>query len=367
MNILFHIPFDTVVKNKWDGESARTGGSAVSGTHQSFVLAAEYVAKYTQHSIYFLNNCNNKAYKGVNYVDHQSRLPSDIHTVVVPNWISHLPLNNVNSIKHFVVWYQCPGYTQQVHNIIGTLVTHNRARISFVHISDWSTKNVMTVFQNFFPLYQTPKIPNPLMTDCLPANIDFSAARPNNTIFIALWERGADVAERCWNKLKLESPGGKWGEFLKLDYNGASASPKADKTVVFNSYTQARYFIYPLINPKNGLIHRDTFGCVVAEAIACGVEVLTYPVAALREYYDGLVTWIPFPPATTTSTIDDPIPTPCVPQLGWESQDEHIMRLIKEIDANYDSRESLRRERAAKVVEMFNPESCLKPWASMMV
>jgi hypothetical protein len=362
MNILFFIPFDTVVKNRWDGENVRTGGAAVSGTHQSFILAAEYVARHTQNTVYFLNNCNNISYNGVNYVDAQSRLP-DIHTIVVPNWISHLPFSNHRTIKHFVVWYQCPGYTQQVHNIIGTL--HNQARISFVHISNWSTQNVMAIFQNFFPLHKAPKIPNPLMTDCLPQNINFGNSRPNNTVFIALWERGADISERCWNKLKYESPG-KWGDFLKLDYNGGSSTQKADKTAVFNTYSRARYFIYPLINSKNGMIHRDTFGCVVAEAIACGVEVLTYPVAALREYYDGLVTWIPFPPYTSTNTIDDPIPTPSVPQLGWESQDEHIIRLIKEIDANYDSRESLRRERAAKVIELFNPETCLKPWVTLM-
>ena len=158
---------------------------------------------------------------------------------------------------------------------------------------------------------------------------------------------------------------GSFGEFIKLSYD--SLNTKGDKTFVFNAYTKARYFIYPLMNSENGLIHRDTFACVVAEAIACGVEVLTYPVAALKEYYDGLVTWIPLPPSVTVTDIDTPLQCPpAIPTIGSEAQDEVIVKLLLEIDANYDKRTALRCERAQKIMERFCPENVFAPWVTLL-
>lgn len=363
MNILFFIPSDPFIKNHWDGEQIRTGGAAVSGTHQTVVLVAEYLAKHTPHTIYVMNFvCNYKLHNGVQYVNMMHQLPEDIHVLVVPNWINHIPLPKISALRHFIIWYHCCGYNAPAHQIMQSLVATNHVRISFVHLSDWSTANILHGFRNAFPVYKQLKISNALMIDTIPADIKFDISRPNNSIFFACWDRGAEMAERCWNKLKAESPGGKWGDFLKLDY---STNIKGDKKFVFENFANARYFIYPLINLKNNYIHRDTFSCTVAEAIACGVEVLTYPIAALREYYDGLVTWIPMPVDVAAVEAHD-LFIPCVPQLGSPSQDDHIIRLIEDIDANYASRESLRRERAAKVIERFAPDNCLAPWRALV-
>ena len=45
MKILFLIEFDDKRNNIWDGELIRNGEIGVSGTEQSFVLVAEYLAK----------------------------------------------------------------------------------------------------------------------------------------------------------------------------------------------------------------------------------------------------------------------------------------------------------------------------------
>lgn len=362
MNILFHIPYDVHVKNRWDGEMIRHGGAAVSGTHQTLVLVAEYLAKYTNHQIYVLNNCYNKTYKGVHYVELAQNLPNDIHTLVVLNWTSYIPISNVRALQHVIAWYQCPEYNYSLHQVLFPLSQTSNARISFMHVSEWSKSNVFKAFSGFYPLCKSITIPNALMIDCLPPNIDFGVSRPNTAIFFACWERGGVVAERCWEKVCKVGTG--FGDFIKLNYAGGNQ--KGDKTCIFNTYANARYFIYPLINPDNGLIHRDTFACVVAEAIACGVEVLTYPVAALKEYYDGLVTWIPMPPTVTVDDVDSPYPTPSIPALGHESHDDVIVKLLMDINTNYEQRTALRQERAQKVRERFDPENLFAPWVDLV-
>jgi hypothetical protein len=366
MNILFFIQYDPFTKNQWDGETIRNGGAAVSGTHQTVVLVAEYLAKHTPYNIYIVNHCNNKTYNGVTYVDLVHNLPETIDTLVVPNSFTYVPLSNISALKHLIVWNHCPGYNQFVHNILHSLTQTNNTRLSFVHLSDWSMKNVMGIFRSMLPLYKNVKIPNALMVDCIPADIDFGESRPNNAIFFACWERGRMVAERCWQKAKQRSHN--FGEFIKLDYAGTGGGQKGDKTFVFNTYTKARYFIYPLVNSQNGLIHRDTFACVVAEAIACGVEVLTYPVAALKENYEGLVTWIPFPQSVNADDVDlaSPQYPPCIPAFAQDTQDEVIIKLLLEMDATYEQRTTLRREHAQKVIQMFSPESVFSPWISLL-
>jgi glycosyltransferase involved in cell wall biosynthesis len=361
MNILFYIPFDRISSYaRYDGSSIRTGGVGLSGTHQSFVLAAEYVAKNTSHSVYFLNYGNGVKVNGVTYVNDAKELPSAIHVLVMPTWSHSLPIQNLSNLQHIIVWYQCPDYTEPLHQLLSQF-RDKQKKISFVHVSQWSKDNVYKVFRGLLPV-QDVIIPNPLMIDCLPPNINFSEKRPHNSIFIACWERGGSLAERCWKKLKHSDPG-KWGELIVRSYS-EDGKVRADKAQVYKTLCDARYFVYPLINLENGLIHRDTFACVVAEAIACGVEVLTYPVAALKEYYEGLVTWIPLP--VSVETVDSPYCTPSVPQLGSESQDEVILKLIQDIDKDYKDRESLRYKRAQEVVQRFAPEACLRKWVDTM-
>jgi hypothetical protein len=352
MNILFYIPFDKISSySRWDGSSIRTGGVGLSGSHQSFVLAAEYVAAHTPHNIYLLNYGNGTNVNGVTYVSETCDLPSDIHAIVVPPWTQSLPIN-LGATQRLIVWYHCPDYTETLHRIVSA-----STKVTFVHISQWSKDNVYKVFRGLLPV-QDVIISNSLMLDCLPQNIDFSSTRPNNSIFMACWERGGVIAQRCWDKLKtIES--GVWGDFIVRSYS-EDGKVRADKAQVYKTLCNARYLIYPLINPENGLIHRDTFACVVAEAILCGVEVLTYPVAALKEYYDGLVTWIPLP--VSVETVNNPYCTPSVPQLGSLAQDEAIMWLIQDIHKNYANRESLRQYRAQEVAKRFHPETCLKKW-----
>ena len=63
-----------------------------------------------------------------------------------------------------------------------------------------------------------------------------------------------------------------------------------------------KYFVYPLYTPYQD-VHKDTFSCVVAEAIAMGCIVLTYPLGAVPEYFGNHCCWIDVPEGFNVDTM----------------------------------------------------------------
>jgi glycosyltransferase involved in cell wall biosynthesis len=82
------------------------------------------------------------------------------------------------------------------------------------------------------------------------------------------------------------------------------ASPAAATDLIFASYytpdggrslskralaelvASAEFFVYPLVL-QSGRVHHDTFACVVLEALAGSVDVVTWDAACLREVFGG--------------------------------------------------------------------------------
>jgi glycosyltransferase involved in cell wall biosynthesis len=64
------------------------------------------------------------------------------------------------------------------------------------------------------------------------------------------------------------------------------------KYCIFNTLSKCKYFIYPLINLDNNLIHYDTFGYVVLEALLHGVIVITPKIQVYEELYGDAICYI---------------------------------------------------------------------------
>ncbi len=75
-----------------------------------------------------------------------------------------------------------------------------------------------------------------------------------------------------------------------------------DKLTLYRHLAEAEYFLYPLYTPYND-VHKDTFSCVVADAIALGCTPVTYPLGALPENFDGYCHWVPFPAAANPQVM----------------------------------------------------------------
>jgi hypothetical protein len=67
-----------------------------------------------------------------------------------------------------------------------------------------------------------------------------------------------------------------------------------DKKRLFETLSGADYFVYPLV--ENSTVHHDTYACSVLEALACGVTVVTWDVACLREVFGDHVEFVDPPP-----------------------------------------------------------------------
>lgn len=372
--ILFLIPADGSAHTLWDGSVIRTGGVGVSGTHQSTVIAAEQLVR-AGHQVCVMNYCNDVEVNGVRYISSLQELGSveDIECAVVPPWFGNVQAlcSVLKHLKHVVVWFHCPFLSvvrdlpfQVRHALPG-------AKVSFMHVSEWSRMNVLKeVRPELMALvHKQMTTPNALMVDVMPPVDEVVAGtRPNNFVFFACFERGGKVAQRV--HAELVGRGGSWAGSSFITSQYGNKGTQSDKTSLMAKLRGARYFVYPLVLPPEGAysVHRDTFGCVVAEALAMGVEVITYPVAALGEYYGKEIHAIPFPEGITRSTFDDQVPDPLLPQLYSDAQVKIIADMVARLDETWDSaeRRDKRAQDACRVRERYGPEAAGIKWTEFV-
>ena len=129
--------------------------------------------------------------------------------------------------------------------------------------------------------------------------------KKGNYIFFATYERGGDVCVKIFNKLKslynditLHISSYELNDKKKIEKNSNSSIityMSLCKKEIKNLLDKCDYFIYPLVNIDNGSVHHDTFACVVLEAMACGVTVLTWDVACMKSIYGDYIELIPPP------------------------------------------------------------------------
>jgi hypothetical protein len=174
-------------------------------------------------------------------------------------------------------------------------VKDNNLSLGFVHISEWEknmTKNIVDSVKNrpqFKNEDSTTKIkstliPNPVLDDMInEVTYSYPTRKPHKFVFHAAWARGGNVAVEAVRKLNFED-----SEFHAFDYLLATHHHQdsffnlhngVDKKTLFTNIAESEYFIYPLYTPYQD-VHKDTFSCVVAEAIALGAIVVTYPLGA---------------------------------------------------------------------------------------
>lgn len=123
--------------------------------------------------------------------------------------------------------------------------------------------------------------------------------KPLSFVFHATYERGGDVARRVARRV-----GGAF-DVASYDTNDdARAKTTQDAPFFHGSLSKRRlarllrasdYFVYPLVLP-DGRVHHDTYGCVVLEALACGVLVVTWDVACMRAVYGDSPAVVLVPP-----------------------------------------------------------------------
>lgn len=354
MHILFIISGTSARKHFWNGHTIRYGGVGVSGTDQSAVLYAEYLASQGHIVHYVSETCQ----RGTVYNDvlYSNLYPNDtsIYDAIVTTCNLPIPPQiTFPNVKSLIIYCQC--------NVIPSGAQldmfkqrHPDCRIRVVHVSEWgrqSTRDTCPHYDRYID--KDVVIYNPLMMDVLSKVPIFK--KPKTFAFHAVWERGGNVAQEVFNRLGWERQGGK---ILAVDYDTGSKimttqksilseekKISADKNEIAKLLAMADYFVYPLINSNPtyvDLIHKDTFGCCVAEALAMGVIVITWPVGAIPELYGGYAQFADFPSNSNIQSLKGTHVT-VDPTLRSEEAIESILNVVNALENNPDMKEQIRK------------------------
>lgn len=314
MRILFVVIGNSRRSNYLNGDTIRTGGGGASGTDTSNILIAEYLASIGHDVVYCSDSLepqleekyringilppDGKKIRGVSYTDKQlTGIDNREFDILVNNlWFENYKSLPVKITKGLIYWSHMQwlyGYDK-----IKEYVLDNNLKFGLVNISLWEKEMNFSSISRFFkdiPNFLNTIIPNPVADDILTDvhNLNLKK-KPGKFVFHAAWARGGNVAIDAVRKLDIPNK-----EFHAFDYllsthahtdNFFHLHNGVDKKTLFTHLAEAEYFLYPLYTPYQD-VHKDTFSCVVAEAIALGTVPITFPLGALPENFSGFCGW----------------------------------------------------------------------------
>jgi len=386
MRIAFLVVGNSRRSNYINGYNLRYGNGGGSGTDGSAVLIAEYLAKQG-HEVVFVadelepqliieNNAKGiintfgEEFYGVKYTninfDGIDNLEFDI--LVSMLWFQDYDKLKIKVTKSLIYW----SHMQWIYGIdqIIDYVKNNNLTFGFVNISNWEkSMNVAVMARAIREVSAiTTIIPNPVMDEMINEVLATNPIRKKHKfVFHAAWARGGDIALEAVRQLGFDDK-----EFHAFDYlmcthphpddffykhNGV------DKRTLFQHIAESEYFIYPLYTPYQD-VHKDTFSCVVAEAIALGAIVITYPLGALPENFNGLCVWLPFPKDTNPIEMQN---EPLSKDLeGKFKCVDNIVEVIELIEQNDELKRDIREYGSFSITDRFNVNRVGQMWSDFI-
>lgn len=388
MRIVFTVIGNSRRSNYLNGDTLRYEGGGGSGTDTSSIVVAEYLASQG-HEVVFVtealepkleevykslgrDNTPGKKIRGVIYTnlafDGVENKEFDI--LINSLWFFKYKELPIKVTKALIYW----NHMQWIYGLseIIEYTKENNLKLGFVNISEWEksmTQGVIDSIKSHIPHTKQTLIPNPVMDDIINEVLETNPTKKSHKfIFHAAWARGGNVAIEAVKQLDYPD-----SEFHAFDYLMATHAHKdsffkmhngVDKKTLFTHLAESDYFIYPLYTPYKD-VHKDTFSCVVAEAIALGAIPVTYPLGALPENFEGHCVWIDFPDKA------DPIKMQSEPL----SRDEEgifkdnvpkIIDKIKYLEANPQVKEELRQKGKQYILDKFSFNKVGSMWINFI-
>jgi glycosyltransferase involved in cell wall biosynthesis len=386
MRILFTVLGNSRRSNYLDGDTLRYGNGGGSGTDTSSILVAEYLASqghdvviasdklepaletaYAEKGILFNQG---KKVRGVIYTDFDfTNVPFTEYDVLI-NSLWFQDYNKLPKITKAVI-YWC--HMQWIYGI-GELVEYtksNNLKLGFIHISEWEksmNKGLIDHITIENPEIKTTLIPNPIMDDMINEVSNLNLPRkPHKFIFHASWARGGNIAFDAINQLDFPDK-----EFHAFDYLMTIHDYKepffykhdgVDKLTLFKHLAESEYFIYPLYTPYED-VHKDTFSCVVAEAIALGCTVVTYPLGALPENFNDYCIWLSAPEGVDLEKMQGDALSKDLD--GKFKCTDNIINIINYLEENQQIKENVRQHGRNYILNKFNTSTVGNMWINFI-
>lgn len=387
MRILFIVIGNSRRSNYLNGYTLRYGGGGGSGTDSSSIIVAEQLAKHGHEVVYASEKLekaledsyelrgdrfdSGKTVNGVQYCNMEfqgvDNLEFDI--LVSSLWFHKYNELPVKVSKSLIYW----SHMQWIYGLDEMInyAKENNLSLGIVNISEWEKKMnspVISHIKDKFPELKTTIIPNPLMDDIIKEVLDSNITRkPHKFIFHAAWARGGNVAVEAVRKLSFPDK-----EFHAFDYllaTHAHSDPffnlhnGVDKKTLFSHLAESEYFIYPLYTPYED-VHKDTFSCVVSEAIALGVIPITYPLGALPENFSEYCQWLDAPEGIDLEKMQEE-------QLSKDLEGkfkttDNIVKKINFLEENPQIKSEFRNKCAQDMLNRFSSNKIGNMWVSFI-
>lgn len=383
MRICFIVIGNSRRSNYLNGDTIRYGKGGGSGTDGSSILVAEYLSSIGHEVVIVSEELEpqlvesygpfeyGKVIRGVQYTNKNFVGIDNLEFDVLVNslWFNDYNSLPIRVTKSLIYW--C--HMQWVYGIDEMLdyARENNLDLTFVHISQWErsmTERTIVSASRRYGRINSVMIPNPIMDEMINEVLLDPPTRKNHKFsFHAVWARGGNVAVEAVRRLDLPNP-----EFHAFDYLMATHDHEdsffvrhngVDKKTLFTHLAESDYFVYPLYTPYED-IHKDTFACVVAEAIALGVIVITYPLGALKEFYTGYCQWVDFPEGFDVHKAQS---EPLTKDYDAKFKNtDGIIKAINEIESDPELKESLRGRGKKYIMENFSIAVVGKKWESLL-
>lgn len=389
MRIAFIVIGNSRRSNYLTGDTIRYGKGGGSGTDGSSILVAEYLASQGHEVVFAFDRLEpglEKRYKeegrdfipgtkvrGViyTYTDFQNIENLEFDILVNSLWFQDYSKMPIKVTKSVIYW--C--HMQWIYGI-GELLEYtksNNLTLGFVHISEWERSMNQGTVNNAINSYGdkvfTALIPNPIMDDIVKEVLNNPPVRkPYKFIFHASWARGGNVALEAVRQLPIPDK-----EFHAFDYlmtihdhkdNFFFIHDGVDKKTLFQHLAESEYFVYPLYTPYQD-VHKDTFSCVVAEAIALGAIPVTYPLGALPEYFNDYCKWVRFPSEADPQSMQKEALSKDLKGIFKENI-PNLLQGVEELGTDEEFKNKVRTEGSNYIIERFSVNKVGQMWVDFL-
>lgn len=392
MRIAFIVIGNSRRSNYLNGETLRYGGAGGSGTDTSSILVAEYLATQGHDVVMAMESLepqldaiyrNSGAYyelgqkiRGVCYTNLNFDGITDRTFDVLVNslWFSNYNSLPIEVTRGLIYW----NHMQWLYGIseIIEYTKENNLSLGIINISEWErsmNSEAMSTLIQAVPETKCSLIPNPIVDDVVKTVHELNLIRnPQKFSFHASWARGGklvyDIVDNLeWEKKELHvfdylmNIDINWGREGKLvvEKDFLKKHGGVDKFTLLRHLAESEYFIYPLYTPYKN-VHKDTFSCVVAEAIAMGNIVITYPIGALPEIFKDHCVWVDIPPEFNIEEVQSEPLTQDPNQLF--SNITPFIEKIKYLETNPYIKEQIRRSGKEYILNNFNIDKVGRMW-----
>lgn len=338
MKFIFLDSFDLV----WNGKTARYN-NGISGSHNALMYLAEALARDNNvELISTKNNIIEDTYLNVKYTNISSISSVECDYIFSTNWLTTLDIiDRITYKKLFIL-------TENDLSHYDKLFTIDKNKIIICYISEFAKRNILDV-QPFLKDYKSILLYNSIdlndlvdwddLVDSGELSLSQVLKEKTNLCYFACIERGFKMTLEILNQVDYKLYTNTYYQPYQhlLKQNNCIIAENSAKYTILNYLKKSKYFVYPLINLDNGMIHYDTFAYVVLEALLMGVVVIAPKIGVYEELYGDAVCYI---------ETDDIIPTDDL--LKWKKRNhkfgyplvQRYVEKIKLLDADDNLRNS---------------------------